>query len=96
MHECPTSSYLLRLCFLETEVNGQGVTIERIISDISTAEEKIIQLEINTAGITRNIYCPTKYPGQEITQISDTLQNGDAIVNCIIKNTFLAGNLGLD
>ena len=40
------------------------------------------QLENNTAVITRYIYCPTKYPGQQITGISDTVfLNGDVIVN---------------
>ena len=51
----------------------------------------------NIAGITRNIYCPSKYPGQEITRISDTVfLNGDVIVNGTMKNIIWSGNPDFD
>ena len=61
------------------------------------AEANITQLEANTAGITINIECPTKYPGQQITRISDTVfLKADVIVNETINNTLWAGNPNFD
>ena len=72
-YKCPTCPNIFKLCFLETEENAQRVIIERLVTYIAIVKANITQLETSTAGITRNIYCPTKYPRQQVARISDTV-----------------------
>ena len=87
----------LNFIFLETEVDAHSITLEGLVTDVQIAEANITTLEINTAGITRAIYAPVNYPGQNITKIYDTVYiNGDVIINGNIKNTIWNSDIDYD
>ena len=69
------------------------MTIDTLVEDLAVAKNNIFNLETNTAGITRNFYCPINYPEQQITSFSDIVYfGGDVVTNGTIKHTIFSGN----